>query len=464
MKRMIVSDMTLTKSLSLTFREKIEIARKLDALAVDVIHMPQIRHEKTDSLLIRTVSAFVKNSTVAVCVGREEGSIAASAAAIAGAAKSRLVLPLPVSAVGLEYVYHKKPNKMLEYAKSLFAEAKATGKEVELLAEDATRADAAFLKDLITLAVQAGVRVVTLTDEEGVLLPDEIADFVTKTKENIPALASVQLGILCKNTNGCGVAATASAARAGADEVKTAVSLKDFSDTETFLSLIRSAGARLSLSVGINQNEAHRLTEEISRIVNKTSAPLTDIVSKTKEDLHVFDKNDSEDTVKNAVLSLGYDLSEEDNAAVYQEFLRVAEKKKVTIRDIEAMVASVAHQAPPTYKLKSYVVNNGNIISSSAQIQLEKDGEILSGIAMGDGPIDAAFHTLDQIIGHHFELDDFQIQSVTEGREAVGEALVRLRSSGALYSGSGISTDIIGASIRAYLNAVNKIVHEETCQ
>ncbi len=461
MKKITVSDMTLTKSNSLTFKEKIQIARKLDALSVDVIHMPEIRSEKTDSLLIRTVSAFVKNSTVAVHVGREEGGVAIASAAIAGASKGRLVLPLTVSPVGIEYVYHKKPAKLLEYAKGLFAEANAAADEVELLAEDATRADIAFLSELFTLAVDAGVSIITLTDEEGILLPDEIADFVLKMKNNIPALASVKLGILCKNTNGCGVASTASAARAGADEVKTAISLGDFSDTATFLSLIRSAGARLSLSVDINQNEAHHLTEEISRIVNKQSASVAELALKSKEDLQVFDKNDSEDTVKQAVCALGYDLSEEDYTAIYQEFLRVAEKKKVNIRDIEAIVASVAHQAPATYKLQSYVINNGNIISSSAQIQLDKDGELLSGIAMGDGPIDAAFRALEQMIGHHFELDDFQIQSVTEGREAVGEALVRLRSNGALYSGNGISTDIIGASIRAYLNAVNKIVYEE---
>ncbi len=464
MKRITVSDMTLTKCQSLSFKEKIQIARKLDALSVDVIHMPEIISDKTDSLLIRTVSAFVKNSTVAVTVGRSDDGIAKAAAAISGAVKGRLVISLPVSAVGMEYVYHKKPAKMLEYAKELFAEAKATAHELELVAEDATRADMSFLKELLTVAADAGASVITLTDEEGILLPDEIADFVLTVKENIPALEAITLGILCKNTNGCAVASTASAARVGAGEVKTAVGLKDFSDIETFISLIRSAGARLSLSIGINQNEANHLTDEIARIVNKKTSTLSESSQRAKEDIQVFDKNDSEETVKKAILSLGYDLTDDDSAAVYQEFLRVAEKKNVNIRDIEAIVASVAHQAPPTYKLQSYVVNNGNIISSSAQIQLEKDGEILSGIAMGDGPIDAAFRTLEQMIGHHFELDDFQIQSVTEGREAVGEALVRLRDNGALYSGNGISTDIIGASIRAYLNAVNKIVYEEKCR
>ena len=117
-------------------------------------------------------------------------------------------------------------------------------------------------------------------------------------------------------------------------------------------------------------------------------------------------------------------------------------------------------QVPSTYKLASYVVNNGNIISATANIELTKNGESLSGVAIGDGPIDAAFRAVEQIVGRHFELDDFQIQSVTQGREAVGSAIVKLRSDGKLYSGRGVSTDIIGASIYAYINALNKICFE----
>ena len=118
-------------------------------------------------------------------------------------------------------------------------------------------------------------------------------------------------------------------------------------------------------------------------------------------------------------------------------------------------------QVPATYSLVNYVINTGNIIPASAQITIKKGDEQLQGVCIGDGPIDAAFLAVEQIIGHHYELDDFQIQSVTEGKEAMGSALVKLRAGGKLYSGNGISTDIISASIRAYINAVNKIVYEE---
>ena len=168
---------------------------------------------------------------------------------------------------------------------------------------------------------------------------------------------------------------------------------------------------------------------------------------------------DDINTVKMIVEKMGYELSEDDNKRVYDEFVKL--KKQIGSRELDAIIASVTMQVAPTYKLKSYVVNNGNIITPTAQVELDYKGESKQGFCIGDGPIDAAFLAIEQITGHHYELDDFQIQSVTEGREAVGSAIVKLRSEGKLYSGKGISTDIIGASINAYINALNKICFEE---
>ncbi|MBQ3169474.1 MAG: 2-isopropylmalate synthase, partial [Clostridia bacterium] len=166
--------------------------------------------------------------------------------------------------------------------------------------------------------------------------------------------------------------------------------------------------------------------------------------------------------VARAASLLGYQLSDEDMARVFEAFTAFVQKKPVGSRELDAIIANVALQVPPTYRLSSYVENSGNIISATAHVVLDKNGESVQGLSTGDGPIDAAFMALERIVGHHYELDDFQIQSVTGGREAMGEALVKLRDGGKLYSGRGISTDIIGASIRAYLNALNKIVYRET--
>ena len=118
-------------------------------------------------------------------------------------------------------------------------------------------------------------------------------------------------------------------------------------------------------------------------------------------------------------------------------------------------------QVPSVYRIVNYVITCGNLTSAMATLTLEREGEKQQGVCAGDGPIDAAFLAIEQIIGHHYELADYQIQTVTEGREAMGSALVKLRSNGKLYSGNGISTDVIGASIRAYISALNKIVYED---
>ena len=118
-------------------------------------------------------------------------------------------------------------------------------------------------------------------------------------------------------------------------------------------------------------------------------------------------------------------------------------------------------QAPSTYHLESYTTNSSNVTGSMSQVTLKCNGEIICGVSTGDGSVDSAFRAIEQCIGYHYELDDFQVQSVTEGKEALGSALVKLRNNGKLYSGNGISTDIVAASIRAYINALNKIVSEE---
>jgi 2-isopropylmalate synthase len=142
--------------------------------------------------------------------------------------------------------------------------------------------------------------------------------------------------------------------------------------------------------------------------------------------------------------------------------MKVCEKKgTIGAKEFEALIASNAMQAPSTYHFETYTTTSSNVSTAMSQITLKCNGEIICGVSAGDGPIDSAFRAIEQCIGHHYELDDYQVQSVTEGKEALGSALVKLRNNGKLYSGNGTSTDIVAASIRAYINALNKIVAEE---
>ena len=459
---MRIADRTLCReNCTFSFKEKIEICRQLEKLKVDIIELPAIDNPKTDILFVRTASSFAGSCVLSVCVGMTSESFEQAVQAVSAAKHPRLRVEAPVSPVGMEYAAHKKPPKMIEWVAATVAKAKAACADVEFCALDATRAEPAFLTAVITAAAEAGATSVTVCDSTGEKMPDEFAAFVKGVTETV----SIPVGVSCDDGNAMAAAAAIMAVRAGADTVKTAVEGTCVS-LEDFCGIIKNCGNHYGFSAGVQLTEYHRILRQISRIVAgkgmDRSAAIN--VATSAEAGFALDAGDDKTAVAAAVAKLGYDLSEEDMDAVYNEFVRVAAKKTVGAKELEAIISGVAMQVPPTYTLVSYMVNSsgGNALAASAQIVLDKKGETMQGICMGDGPIDAAFVALEQIMGCHFELDDFQIQAVTEGKEAMGSALVKLRAEGKLYAGTGISTDIIGASIRAYLNAVNKIVFEQS--
>lgn len=453
-----ISDTTLcNEKNSFSFKEKIEIARQLEKLNVDVIELPEIKNPTTDSLLIKTISSFVKDTVISVAAGIGKDSIENAAKSLSSTSKPSVRIELPVSPVGMEYTLHKKPDKMLAYIEECIKKAKSMVSCVEICMLDATRAEEEYLIKVIGAASKAGADIVSISDDAGFMTPDELASLICRINKE----CNIKVGLKCTDKNGLSAGCSLSAVLTGnCDMIKTAIS-GDTVSTEVFSGIIKDFGEKHSLSSEINYVEQNRIVSQINRIIENSNNDRSVIkVSDDNYDIHL-DKYDSAETVKEASIKLGYDLSDEDINSVYEEFLRVAEKKTVGAKELDAIVAASSLQVPSKYQLVSYVINNGNIIDASAQIKIKKDDKILEGVEIGDGPIDAAFVTIDKIISHHYELDDFQIQAVTQGKEAMGSAVVRLRSNGKIYSGNGISTDIVGASIRAYLNAVNKIAYEE---
>ena len=454
MKQIKIADITLCDVRNnLSFKQKLEIARKLERLGIDVIELPELSDAKADALLIRTISSFVKSSTLSVAATSSLDAVDRAAEVLSGAAHARIRVELPMSSSVMEYSLHKKQDKMLLYVRAMVEKAKTQCADVEFVALDATRAEEEFLRKAVETAVEAGADKVTLCDSAGILLPDDFASFITRITEG----AEAQVGVVCSDTNSVATAAAILAVKAGADCVKTCVG-GDITPLRAFADMLGSIRENYGVTASIRSTELHRAIDQIEWIISgKTRTAVREIV----DDGVKLSINDTVDTVREQVEKLGYDLSDEDIAKVYEEFRRLARKKNVGVKELDAIVASAALQVPATYSIENYVINSGNIITASAQITLKKDGQPMTGVSIGDGPIDAAFHALDQIIGRHFELDDFTIRTVTQEKEAMGSALVRLRAGGRIYSGTGLSTDIIGASVRAYINAVNKIVYEE---
>lgn len=460
MKNIKITDMTLCRNKALSFKERIEIARLLERLNVDTIEMPPVDNVKSDTLLVRTIASFVKESRLSVACGYTVEGVELAAAALNSTKNPEIRIELPLSPVGMEYTCHKKAPAMLELIKELVTAAKAKCPNVQFCAVDATRAEAQVLTEAINIAIEAGANAVTVCDTTGEMLPDDFAWFVSKLIADIPALANTQFGVQVEDKNGMATAASILAVKADADAVKVAVD-GGVTALETFGGVVKNCGNTCGFSSNIKYTEIGRIVKQIARITSSNAEISAPVVRNEAENQIHLDANDDREAVAAAIQTLGYDLSDDDMGKVYEEFSRIAAKKRVGAKELDAIIASTALQVPPTYKLINYVINNGNIISSSAQIRLGCGEDELEGICIGDGPVDAAFRAIEQIIGRHYELDDFQIQTVTEGRDSMGSALVRLREGGKLYSGTGISTDILGASIRAYINALNKIVYEE---
>ena len=468
MQKLSIADITLKQAAksgncSLSFREKIEIAKLLNKIHVSVIELPAIVKEKTDMLLIKSISSCVTaSSVIAVPVNLSEGDVERVAQALSGAKSPRIQIEVPTSTVQMEYICGKKPAAVIDMIADLTKRAKALCSDVEFIADDATRSEPDFLYKAIATAIENGATTVTLSDTAGKMFPEDISALISDLYKNVPEAENVNVGFQCGNELEMATAGSVRAIKAGANEVKVSSVPSAFAASmESICQIIKNFGDEFGYMTGVRTTEFHKAAKQISWIVNAhTSKNVISEGSIASEDFSLSEHDDITEVSK-AVAMLGYDLSAEDISNVYTEFKRISSKKTVTAKELDAIIASVALQVPTTYFLESYVINSGNIIPATANITVKKNSEVIRGLCGGDGPIDAAFHAIEQIIGHHYELDDFQIQSVTEGQEAVGSAVVKLRSNGKLYSGKGLSTDIIGASIRAYLNALNKIVYEE---
>ena len=469
MREVRVSDITMkeaanSKKLTLTFKEKLEMAKLLDTLGVSVIETEGITQEKIDSLRIKSIASAIKNSILAVPVRLDNESVQLTWTALKEARRARLQVVAAVSPAQIEYIHHKKAPTMLQSIIDTIKKCREYTADVEFVAEDATRSDRQYLYKVAAEAIEAGASTITVCDSAGAMLPHEFQSFVEELYANVPQLRDVTLGISCSDELSMADACAVAAVMAGAGEIKAAAYPVNVISLDKISKILASKEDLCSSHCSVRTTQLKRITSQIRWICESGRSKLSPFDNGVQEpdDSIILTAHDDMQSVMQCVEKLGYDLSEEDSVKVYESFLIIASKKeKVESRELDAIVASAALQVPPTYTLESYVINSGNIITATAHIQLKKDGQLLESVCIGDGPISAAFLSIEAIAGRHYELDDFQIQSVTQGHEAMGETVVKLRSEGKIYSGRGISTDIVGSSIRAYINALNKIVYEE---
>ena len=470
MERVYVSDRTLKqagKKMPLSFREKIELSRMIDRLEVDSLELPAIENPKIDSLLIKSIASAVKNAEIAVPVRLNAESVQRTWNALAEAPLARLQVCAPVSSVQMEYLFHLKPAALSSLVVETVRECRKYTDRVEFIAQDALRGDRDFLIRLIESALEAGASRVTLQEAAGVLLPDEMRQEVEAILSGIHPQHPVIFGVDCSGDLSLADACAVETVRCGIREIKASCFPLGCASLPNIVRILAQKGEKMGVCCQVRREEIRRVTAQIETLCRASlpSAGLTSWTDSAESQEAELSFHDSRESICRAMEQLGYLLSEEDQEKVYQAFLNVAEKKgSLTKKELDALIAAEAMQVPPAYQLNRFSVSTGNDIGAMARMKLTFRDRALEGTSEGDGAIDAAFLALEKAVGRHFELDEFQIRAVTEGREAMGETIVRLRSQGKVYSGRGLSTDIVEASIMAYLNALNKIVYEEDAE
>ena len=467
MERVYITDKTLKQTgrkMPLSFREKIELSRLIDKLEPDAIELPAIENEKVDSLLIKSIVTAVRHSEIAVPVKLNKNSVSMTWAALKEAHSARLQVEAPVSSVQIEYLSHLKPAALSSLVVETIRECTKYTHNIEFIAQDASRANTEFMISLIRSAIDAGAGRITFQESAGAMLPEELSKLLQNIISELNVKEKIIFGVDCSNALSLADACAVESIRIGIREIKAAAYPLDCTNLGNVVRILAMKGEKLGVLAEVRKEELRRITgqiENLCRTTRSSTSPFENGV-RDQENKVGLSIHDSKESIYRAMEELGYILSSEDQEKVYSAFMNVAEKKEnLSLRELDAIIAAEAMQVPPAYIVQQFAFNSGNDIGAMAHIKLSFKNQILDGIAAGDGVVDASFLALEKAVGKHFELDDFQIQAVTEGKEAMGETIVRLRNQGRLYSGRGISTDIVVASIMAYINALNKIVFEE---
>lgn len=500
MKRIRIFDTTLrdgeqSPGCSMNLSEKIEMARQLEALGVDVIEAGFAIASPMDHKSVKTIAAAVTNCTVASLARCTKGDIDAAWDAVKEAKHPRIHVFLATSDIHMEYKLKMTREQVLQRISEMVAYAKSFCEDIEFSAEDASRSDHAFLAQCYTNAVAAGATTLNVPDTVGYSTPQEMADLITYLKEHVAGIENTDISVHCHDDLGMAVANTLACIKAGATQVECTVNgigeRAGNASLEEIVMAIHTRRDFYDAETGINTRQIYRSSKLLSNITGVpippskaivganafahesgihqhgviSNAQTYEIMSSTDvgipQNTMVLGKHSGKHALREKLISMGYELDDEALEAVFTRFKDLADKKKnITGSDIEALVLHRRNAFIGGCKLLGHVVNTGHGVPNTSYIKLQRGDEVLEDVAIGTGPLDASFQAINHMLGlEDVRLESFSLNAVTDGEDAVGEAVVKLEAkSGETFTGTGLSTDIIESSIRAYVNGINKMM------
>jgi len=484
-----------TPGVNLNIQEKLEIAKQLAKMGVDVIEAGFAIASPGDFEAVKAVAQNVRGVTVASLCRAVEKDIDRAWEAVKDAERPRLHTFIATSDIHMKYKLRMTEEQVLERAVAMVKYAKKYCEDVEFSAEDASRTRPEFLYRIIEEVIKAGATVVNIPDTVGYATTKEFGTLIRSIKENVGNIHKVDLSVHCHNDLGLAVANTLSAMENGATQLECTINgLGERAGNAALEEIIMGINTRkdyYNVTHKIDTTQIYRTSKLVSSITGVNVQPNKAIVGanafahesgihqhgvlseKTTYEIMtpesiglsknrmVLGKLSGRHAFEERLKELGYTLTPEEIQTAFEKFKNLADRKKVVLdRDIEAIVNEKVHKVPEIYELESFQISSGNKVISSAVVSLLRSGKLITEAATGDGPVDAAFNSIERAVGFSLKLEDYRLSSVTEGKDALGEVMVRVSKDGRIFSGRGVSTDIIEASIKAYINAINRIISE----
>ena len=482
---------------SMNLKEKIEVAKCLERLKVDVIEAGFAISSPGDFESVSTIAGAVKDCTVASLARSTEKDIDCAWEAVKHAADPRIHLFIATSPVHMEYKLKMSPEQVLERTAAMVAYAKKYCSNIEFSAEDATRSDVDFLIRVVDTAIKNGATVINLPDTVGYTTPNEMQSLIATVIQNVPDSDKAEFSVHCHNDLGMAVANSLAGVLGGARQIECTINgLGERAGNTSLEEVVMAMRTRPDVFADkftrIDTTQIYRSSKTVYNIIGQT-APLNKPIVGRNAFLHesgihqhgvlsnkktyeiltpesvgvrvnniVLGKHSGKHALETRLKELGYELSPEELVRCFEDFKALCDKKKdVTDADLEALVTHSATddgEVADGYKLDWFAVHTSNFTTATCTVSLKYGEEKFEDVALGDGPVDAAFQAIDNIVKpveHTFEL--YRINSISQGKDTLGEVSVKLTAGNRTFSGRGLSTDIIEASILAYISAINKL-------
>jgi len=499
MEKVIIFDTTLrdgeqAAGTSLNLQEKLEIARQLDKLGVDVIEAGFPASSIGDFEAVGLVARELRRPTIcALTLANVEG-VDRAWEAVKEAEHPRIHVFLSASDIHLAHQLKKSRDEVLKMSRETVARAKSYLDDVEFSPMDASRADRAYLYQILERVIEAGATTVNIPDTVGYATPQEFGSLIQGILDNVPNIGKAVVSVHCHDDLGLAVANSLEAIGVGARQVECTINgigeRAGNASMEEIVMALKTRRDFFKLSTNIDTTQIYRTSRLVSDLtgfpVQANKAIVGANAFRHQSGIHqdgvlkksityeimdpkwvgipssslVLSKVSGRHAFKERLSELGYALSEEDLNRAFQGFKTLADKKKdVTDRDIEALIAEELRTITEVYHLDHVEVSCGDHNIPTATVRLiGPDGQSLADAALGTGPVDAVYKAINRIVGIPNRLTEFTVKSITEGIDAIGEVLIRIESEGVTYTGRGVSTDIIVASAKAYMNALNRLL------